>query len=105
MRSALAADASLRSQPIQLSKQSTCTARTTLDRTLRHECNRTKPWVNITQGVPCRKPRHRLGGRNIVASKTHLAGDQVIALAVALAWLVVVSVLDGSIGRCHEDGS
>jgi hypothetical protein len=35
----------------------------------------------------------RLGGRNIVASKTHLDGDQVLALAVALvAWLVVVSV-------------
>jgi hypothetical protein len=42
--------------------------------------------------VPCPKPRHRLGGRNIVASKTHLVGDQVIALAIALAWLVVVSV-------------
>ena len=54
----------------------------------------TKPWVNINQAwraVP--KPRHRLGGRNIVASKTHLAGDQVLVLALALAaWLVVVSV-------------
>jgi hypothetical protein len=27
-----------------------------------------------------------------VASKTHLVGDQVLALAAALAWLVVVSV-------------
>ena len=52
-------------------------------------------WVNINQacGVPCRKPRHRLGGRNIVASKTHLPDDQVLVLVLALAaWLVVVSV-------------
>jgi hypothetical protein len=42
--------------------------------------------------VPCPKPRHRLGERNIVASKTQL-DDQVLALALALAaWLVVVSV-------------
>jgi hypothetical protein len=34
-----------------------------------------------------------LPGGNIVASKTHLDGDQVLALALALAaWLVVVSV-------------
>jgi hypothetical protein len=44
-------------------------------------------------GVACPKPRHRLGGRNIVASKNYLDGDQVLALALALAaWLVVVSV-------------
>jgi hypothetical protein len=53
----------------------------------------TKPGVNINQAwraVPQAAPQARR--EDIVASKTHLAGDQVIALAIALAWLVVVSV-------------
>ena len=38
-----------------------------------------------------------------MVSKIHLAGDQLIALAIDLARLVVVSVSYGSIGRSHED--
>ena len=46
-------------------------------------------------GVACRAPSRATGsaGRNIVAYKTNLDGDQVLVLALALAaWLVVVSV-------------
>jgi hypothetical protein len=52
----------------------------------------TKPGVNINQAwraVPQAAPQARR--EDIVASKTQL-DDQVIALCIALAWLVVVSV-------------